>query len=152
MGLDPILKHPLGARWKQMIQRCCNPSNKNYSSYGGRGIKVSESWRTFENFAFDMGIPEPGMTLERINNDGDYCKENCRWAARLEQRHNQRIHRNAIILEHEGRKLSLKDWSKELGIDYQTLLRRKSVGKTTKEILKKEVCHSKWLNRRENKQ
>jgi hypothetical protein len=73
MGLDPILKHPLGARWKQMIQRCCNPSNKNYSSYGGRGIKVSESWKVFENFAFDMGIPEPGMTLERINND-DFCR------------------------------------------------------------------------------
>ena len=76
--------------WSNMIQRCTNPNNNRYSDWGGRGISVCERWLTFENFFADMGVAPDGMSLDRINNDGNYEPANCRWATRSEQRRNQR--------------------------------------------------------------
>lgn len=82
--------------WASMLARCTNPKSHAYHNYGGRGISVCDRWMKFENFLQDMGAPPPGLTIDRINNDGNYCKENCAWKTRLDQARNRRPRRKAI--------------------------------------------------------
>jgi hypothetical protein len=75
--------------WATMIQRCQNPKKWAFQYYGARGITVCKRWLAFENFLADMGEPPPRLTLDRIDNDGHYEPQNCRWVTWKQQRHNR---------------------------------------------------------------
>jgi len=107
--------------WIGMKQRCTNPKNKRYSDYGGRGITVCDSWQNFENFLADMGEAPEGLTIDRINNDGDYEPGNCRWISMKEQARN---YRHNHILSYNGKEKPLVAWAEQYNIPYHTLKSR----------------------------
>jgi hypothetical protein len=84
--------------WRSLVARCCDPDHPAFSRYGGRGIRVCERWRRdFMAFLSDMRPrPSSAYSLDRLDNDGDYTPENCRWATTYQQVHNKEHMRNAV--------------------------------------------------------
>lgn len=117
-----LSKHPLYGRYNHMLARCYNPRDAAYKNYGGRGITVCDRWReSFAAYVADMGECPAGYSIDRIDNDGPYSPENCRWATRHEQNMNKR-HQKPIT--HGGVTLPMKQWAERLGIDYSVLHKR----------------------------
>jgi hypothetical protein len=101
-----------------MKRRCNNPNAENYPYYGGQGIGVCERWESFENFLHDMGPKPLNMTLDRKDSNGNYEPANCRWATNAEQANN--TSRN-VILEKDGKKMTVSQWAKELGVNQASI-------------------------------
>lgn len=106
--------------WLAMKQRCYNPKCASYRNYGGRGISVCSRWLTsFADFLEDMGqSPSPTHSVDRIDNNGPYSPDNCRWATINEQSLNRRTNR---LLSHNGTTRTLTEWAKLSGINVDTL-------------------------------
>lgn len=116
------------SRWRALKQRCSNPKHKAYEDYGARGIR--NEWDSFERFKEDMHdsylahieeFGEDQTQLDRLDNNGNYNKENCRWATRAEQMRNRR---NNHLITYNGETKCMTDWAKDLGISYTSLWKR----------------------------
>jgi len=116
-----------------MKRRCNNPNNNAYRNYGGRGITYCKEWEKFENFWRDMEEGyDDNLTLDRIDNNGNYCKENCRWVDYKTQMNNMRSNR---IIEYKGKEYTLSELSEATGIKYWLLQLRLSKDMPAKEAV-----------------
>lgn len=128
MAVDTLLR----TVWTNMKHRCLNPEDKRFAHYGGRGIAICPEWLDFEVFAADMG-PHPGrgLTLDRIDNDGNYEPGNCRWATRAQQVQNRSI---AVLISVNGEQLSIKQIAERTGLGYGTIQSRVDRGMSPEKI------------------
>lgn len=139
--VEQVNNHQRGTRlhwvWRAMNQRCNNPNNKAYKNYGGRGIRVCSAWQgvygftNFSEWAVSNGYKE-GLTLDRINNNENYCPENCRWVTNGIQALNKRT---TVFVTYKGETKPLIQWSRELGVPYSCLQTRHYKGYTDTEII-----------------
>lgn len=108
--------------WQGMHQRCGNPKSPGFRNYGGRGIAVCSGWESFDVFLRDMG-PRPSRryTLDRVDNNGPYCKVNCEWRTATQQQRNKR---NTLLLTVDGITRPLSEWAEIVGIPHQTIRTR----------------------------
>lgn len=122
--------------WRGILSRCNDKNSKSYSSYGGRGIFVCDRWLEFKNFYEDMGkAPSKKHSIDRINNDKGYFKENCRWATSKMQVLNRR---NTRYIEYNGIKKSISEWAESLGMHYAKLFNRINRGWDIEKALNKK--------------
>lgn len=118
--------------WANMLDRCNNKHNPGYRWYGGRGITVCEEWRVFINFYKDMGDAPKGLTLDRLDSNKGYYKENCRWATIKQQARNKRSSR---FITYNGRTLTIAEWAEILNIKANIISYRLCAGWPVKRIL-----------------
>lgn len=127
--------------WCNMRTRCNNPNSERYQDYGGRGIYICDRWRTFENFLADMGEPPSDRhTIDRIDNDGNYCPENCRWATPKEQNCNTRVNH---IIDYDGKSMNVTQWADHLGVSSHLIHARLKLGWTIQRTLSTPVRRSR---------
>lgn len=108
--------------WQAIKQRCYNEKTRQYADYGGRGIGMCDRWRnSFDTFLSDMGRCPRGHTIERVNNDGDYCPENCVWATRKTQSRNTRRNR---LITYKGKTMCVAAWSEYLNLSVSAFIKR----------------------------
>lgn len=122
--------------WRAVLDRCTNPNTTQFHRYGGRGITVCERWKDFRFFFEDMGERPSGMSLDRIDNDKGYFKENCRWSTPKEQSRNRGDNR---ILDTKLGKFCLVEAAEKYGIKYKTLHMRLNRGWSLEDALNKPV-------------
>jgi len=109
--------------WSAMKGRCCNSKDPGYKYYGTRGIKISDDWMIFENFYRDVGEPPfEGAQIDRIDNNGDYCKENVHWVSRETNMRNTRRNKNVLL---NGKVMCFLDACKAIGVKLNTAYARK---------------------------
>lgn len=132
--------------WRSMLSRCYNKKRIDYGNYGGRGITVDRRWKdSYESFKEDMGSCPDGMSLDRIDNNGPYAPENCRWATRIEQMNNTRKSKH---IELSGETHTLAIWSKITGFSSEKIWQRlrrgweaeEALGKVPRDRRKQRVC------------
>lgn len=111
--------------WSSMRNRCYSPNDKDYKNYGGRGITVCDRWQDFRCFVADLGLRPKGMSLGRINNDGPYSPENCRWEHNHQQNYNKRTTSYATL---NGIRRTVREWSKQLCVSYGMVQQRLRAG------------------------
>lgn len=121
------------------MSRCYNPKDIRYPNYGGRGITVCERWHTLENFLADMGKRPPGLTLDRLDNDGNYELSNCEWRTNRDQANNKR---NNKLLTLHGKTQTRAQWSRKLGIAAGTIGQRLASGWSVERALTTPVARS----------
>ena len=121
--------------WDSMKQRCYNKNHEAYSRYGGRGVSVCEEWRNdsraFREWAVTHGYRDD-LTLDRIDVNGNYCPDNCRWVTRKEQNNNRRDNHKLTL---NGRTQSLPEWAEEIGLTYGGLYDRLRRGWPIEKVL-----------------
>lgn len=123
--------------WRSMIERCRSPNSTGWHRYGGRGISVCDRWHSFENFLADMGRkPSPHHSIDRIDNDGNYEPENCRWATNAEQLYNRSCTRR---IEYRGQSLTIMEASRISGLPSPTIKRRVLLGWDPIDVIEKPL-------------
>lgn len=136
-----LSKHPLHDVWRSMKDRCFNPNCRAYKHYGGRGITVCDEWSDFLPFyywAIENGY-QSGLSIDRIDVNGDYCPENCRWATIIEQTNNQR---NNHCITYNGETHTIAEWGRITGIKKCTLYNRARRGLPPEKILTPLLSHA----------
>lgn len=129
--------------WVAMKQRCNNPNTHSFKNYGGRGITYCPKWEYFEGFKEDMEFGyKKGLTLERIDNNKGYFKENCKWATRKEQGNNKRTN---LTIKHNSQKKTLSQWADSMNMNFGTLRSRYYRGMSIKEIFKNSLYRPQKL-------
>lgn len=132
--------------WQSMKQRCYYEKAKSYSYYGGRGITICERWReSFENFLADMGEKPKGHSLDRIDNDGPYSPENCRWASNHTQQRNKP---STCTLTYNGETLNVYEWAERVGSTAKRIRERMRAGWAAEDVLFRPVDASKRSKRK----
>lgn len=118
--------------WMGMKQRCESPGASKFAIYGGRGIKVCDRWQSFSNFLADMGERPPGMSIDRIDPDGDYEPGNCRWATQLEQQNNRRNNRMVLV---NGERMTVSMAARSAGLKPDMVMQRLKRGLSIEQAL-----------------
>jgi hypothetical protein len=129
---DNSLRYKTYIAWQSMLWRCTNKMRRDYKDYGGRGIKVCERWHSFVTFLEDMGLRPAGLTLGRINNDGDYEPGNVRWETLGQQSLNKRSNRFLVF---RGQTKTVSEWSQITGIEKSKIRWRLEAGWSTEKAL-----------------
>ena len=131
--------HPIYRIWIGMKQRCLNPKSSVYKYYGGRGIKIYSSWiNSFTVFLGDMlSSWKPGLSLDRIDVNGNYELSNCRWITQKEQANNRTSNRR---LAYNNETHTISEWSDKLSIKSNTIISRLNMGWSVERTLSKKIC------------